>query len=117
MFYLFGVLYNKWYINYFQITKLKLQTTKNPNHIWLISYCPVWAGTRGGTPYFPRVKKKYGIVLLVCENFLELTKLGDLQLCHPLSFEESKLRQIEAHALIYLRLSILYHINFPISFN
>ena len=35
------------------------------------------AGTRGGTPNFPRVKKKYRIVVLLeCENFLDLMKLG-----------------------------------------
>ena len=28
-----------------------------------------------------------------------------LDIDHPLTFEESKLRQIEAHALIYLRLA------------
>ena len=34
-------------------------------------------GTRGGTPNFLHVKKKYRIVVpLVCENFLDLMKLG-----------------------------------------
>ena len=35
------------------------------------------AGTRGDTLMSPRVKKKYRIVvLLVCQNFLDLMKLG-----------------------------------------
>ena len=36
-FYLFGVLYNKQYINYFQISK-NYKQQKVPNHMWLISY-------------------------------------------------------------------------------
>jgi len=38
---------------------------------------PQGSGLRGGTPNVPSVKKKYLIVvLLVCENFLDLMKLG-----------------------------------------
>ena len=40
---------------------------------------PQGSGPGGGTPNFPRVKKKYRMVVsLVCENFLDLMKLGAL---------------------------------------
>ena len=57
----------------------------------------LWAGTRGGTPNFPRIKKKCRIVvLLVCENFLDLLLpfVGKERVTHPSECLRGRLRGV-----------------------